>query len=282
MTLGGSASESAARAWSRAARARARAADCEEAAARQELLAERTGREIHRETAAGLRRMAGCHRSAARIHESFARRMVGWSEKDGDRPLFMTGVAEACGARSAALTLIGADQSQLAVAASDQPSRAAQELEFLLGEGPAIEATRVLRPVYATGAAVGRRWPEYAAGLAALGLTSVAALPLQSTESCIGALAVFDAHPGLLTSPVFIGVADALTSTVLLSPDPEPDLYGDTDHRAAVHQAAGMVSVQARCSVPDALDLIKARAFADGQSTQEVAARVVGGEITLT
>jgi hypothetical protein len=46
-------------------------------------------------------------------------------------------------------------------------------------------------------------------------------------------------------------------------------------HRAAVHQATGMVSVQAGVPIGDALALLQAHAFADGRSISGVAADVV-------
>ena len=41
--------------------------------------------------------------------------------------------------------------------------------------------------------------------------------------------------------------------------------FGLTDDQAIVHQAAGMVSAQCRRGIGDALALLRARAFADGQ-----------------
>jgi hypothetical protein len=52
-------------------------------------------------------------------------------------------------------------------------------------------------------------------------------------------------------------------------------------HRAAVHQSAGMVSVQARVSVDDALVLIRAYAFAEGQPVGTVAVEIVAGRLRL-
>jgi hypothetical protein len=52
-------------------------------------------------------------------------------------------------------------------------------------------------------------------------------------------------------------------------------------HRAVVHQAAGMVSVQASVSVDDALTLIRAYAFAEGNALGMVATDVVEGRLRL-
>ncbi|WP_240044944.1 hypothetical protein [Streptomyces alboflavus] len=149
MTTGDGSAEQAA-AWRRAARARERARIAEEAAERYDRKAAESGRDVHRQIAAMLHSTAGCHRSSARLQEAFAHNLTGWEQGRGIRPRFMTGVAEACGTRSAALTLVDADQSQLAVAASDEPARVAQDLEFMLGEGPTRDATTGRRLVFAS------------------------------------------------------------------------------------------------------------------------------------
>ncbi|CAM5521542.1 ANTAR domain-containing protein OS=Streptomyces alboniger OX=132473 GN=CP975_27945 PE=4 SV=1 [Streptomyces alboniger] len=125
------------------------------------------------------------------------------------------------------------------------------------------------------------RWPGYGPGLAALGITSVAAVPLGTGDSCIGALAVFDPRPGLAETACLTEVAAALTRIVLLGPDADPELYGGTNHRESVQQAAGMLSVRLGCRVDDALALIKARAFAEEMSPETVARRVVRGDLHL-
>ncbi|WP_369237683.1 ANTAR domain-containing protein [Streptomyces sp. R21] len=265
----------------RAAHARERAERELIAAARQERLAERTGLALHERLALLHRRSARCHSTAAELQESYALMLARGEDGHGAPPRFMTGVAEACGTSSAALTLVGADDSQLAVAASDEPARAAQELEFVLGEGPARDAAAHCAMVRATGARLRERWPGYAAALVELGITKVVAVPLRlpQRQNCVGSLTVFDPRP--CPTRTFVDVADALTRDVLLGPHATPDLYGGTDHHAVVHQAAGVLSVQAGCPVPDALELIKARAFSAGEPVHEVAERIVRHELRL-
>jgi AmiR/NasT family two-component response regulator len=52
-------------------------------------------------------------------------------------------------------------------------------------------------------------------------------------------------------------------------------------HRAIVHQATGMVSVQAAVSIPDAVVMLRAYAFAEDRPISDVAAAVVGGDLRL-
>ncbi|GAA3789247.1 hypothetical protein GCM10022403_024540 [Streptomyces coacervatus] len=239
-------------------------------------------RSVHLRIAALHRSTAACHDISARLQSDYVARFGKWAGAGNTpRPMFMTGVAAACGTRSAALTLVGATLDQLALAASDEPSRSAQELEFLLGEGPARDATAEIRPVSATGPALAERWPGYGPAVTELGIAEVAAVPLSLAGVCVGALAVFDPAPGLVGSGTFREVAEALTESMILNPDGDPGLYGAVDLRALVHQATGMVSEQLDCSVTDALELIKAHAFAEGVSAHTVADRIVRRELRL-
>ncbi|MFE7174574.1 GAF domain-containing protein [Streptomyces sp. NPDC057616] len=236
--------------------------------------------DMHLRMAAIHRRTAACHLTAARLQDDYVARLVRWAvHPDARMPRFMAGVAEACGTRSAAVTLIGASLDQLALAASDEPARAAEELEFLLGEGPARDATSELRPVLADGPALLERYPGYGPAVAELGIKAVAAVPLSVSGTCVGALAVFDPEQGVADADTFDGVAEALTRSVILGPDGDPALYGATDMRAEVHQAAGMVSVHLECPVADALQLIKAHAFAEGVAAHSIAERILSGEL---
>ncbi|WP_030017230.1 ANTAR domain-containing protein [Streptomyces monomycini] len=265
----------------RAARARQRAEHAVVCAEQQEILAASAGGDLHLHLADAYRRSAECHLSSARLQDAYADRLSAWHGDETSRPRFMTGVAEACGTTSAALTLMGSDHDQLSVASSDASARAAQDLEFVLGEGPAHDASVGGCLVSAAGRAIESRWPAYGPALASLGIREVLTAPLRAEGSCIGALAVFDPGGGTAAADTLTVIADALTRTVLLGPDADPELYEDADHRDCIQQAAGILSVQAGCRVQDALAMIKARAFADGQPPDAIAEQIVRGTLKL-
>ncbi|MDQ1448311.1 MAG: hypothetical protein QOC79_1282, partial [Actinomycetota bacterium] len=52
-------------------------------------------------------------------------------------------------------------------------------------------------------------------------------------------------------------------------------------NKAVVHQASGMVSVQAAVSVPDAVVMLRAYAFAEDRPISEVATEIVDGVLRL-
>ncbi|MER5885201.1 ANTAR domain-containing protein [Streptomyces sp. NPDC001941] len=269
-------SASAAIAWRRAARARERAARAQETADQYVRRAADTGKAFYEQMAASYQKMAECHLSSAGLQESYARRTGLWTPGEGGPPRFMTGVAEACGTRSASLALLGSDRDELCVAASDAAARAAQDLEYTLGEGPVRDAAAGLLTVTAAGPELAERWPVYGPALGALGFSRVVSVPLSTEGACLGALAVFDPRPGLAESGVFGEIADALTRTVLLGPDAEPDLYGGAEHRDVVHQATGVLMERLGIPAADGLALLKARAFASGEPIEQLAREIAG------
>ncbi|MYT70673.1 MULTISPECIES: ANTAR domain-containing protein [unclassified Streptomyces] len=281
MDLGGDPPDQAALAWQRAARARERADRASLLAERYESLSGRLADAAFRRLAEMHHGTASRHRDAAELLEAHARRAGQWSRGEGPPPFFMTGVAEACGTESVAVTLVDHERNQLVTASSDQPAREAQDLEYILGEGPVQDAVVARAPVAASGGALSGRWPGYGPAVAALGIARVVAVPLEAPGECIGALAVFDPHPATASTALFSRIADALTRSVLLGGDAGPGLLGGIDRRAVVHQAAGVVAVQLDCSIGDALELVKARAFADGRSIGDVAADIVDRQLDL-
>lgn len=80
-----------------------------------------------------------------------------------------------------------------------------------------------------------------------------------------------------------LAFADAATQVVLHLQDQmpldeglHPDLAGHED-RSVIHQATGMVTVQAAVMLAEALLLLRARAFSSGRTLQQVAHDVVTG-----
>jgi hypothetical protein len=195
-------------------------------------------------------------------------------------------VAQAAHAGSAAVTLFGPDLAETLSVGSDGTARAAQDLEFTLGEGPARDTMTRQRSVYARGTALGRHWPTYGPAIERLGIRAVAAVPVQVTGVPLGAMTFFDPAERADVNGLRV-VADTVAA-MLLPDDPvvaglDPDnILAEADLRAVVHQATGVVSVQHNCAIPDALALIRARAFADDRTIESVATDIVQRTLRLT
>jgi hypothetical protein len=176
-----------------------------------------------------------------------------------------------------------------AVWASDSACLAAEDLQFTLGEGPALDAFRsaapALEPSLAHAAA---RWPFFAPAALGLGVRAAFSFPLQVGVIGLGALNLFRDTPGF---PSDDELADALVLADVVTED-LIDLqalgelhWGPSDHlgqRARVHQATGMVSVQIDSDMSSALACIRAFAFANEMTIFDVANQVLARTLRLT
>lgn len=270
-----------AQAW--ATREESRAVRAAEIADRHEHLAEQaspTLQALHLNMADIHRGMERRHRAAARMHTDYTDRLTARAAM----PTLMAAVATAIGAQHVGLTVLGTDRTEALTMASDSVATEAQDAEFTLGEGPAHDVTSGGAPVVADESMLPARWPHFAPQVARLGVRSVIAAPLTTTNGCFGALTVFD--PGAQDRPVAMlrAVADALVNTTLLVEETDAiavPLLAGVDSRAVVHQAAGMVAVQLGCTATDALAALRARAFAEDRPITALATEVVRRKLRL-
>ena len=188
----------------------------------------------------------------------------------------------------AAISLMAPAHSQSVASAFDGRGRAVQNLEFTLGEGPALDA-------YAQGVPVlvpdvrsrARWWPQFSTAVAAMGVEAVFALPLVTHAASIGVLVLYRDEAGVLDEKALddaLEVADLVTQLVLVmqceaATESVAWALGASDHRAVVHQATGMVAVQINSDVEEALVRLRAYSFAVDQPIREVAVDVVTGNL---
>jgi hypothetical protein len=189
---------------------------------------------------------------------------------------------------AAGLTLM--TKSQLgAVWASNKLAETVEDLQFALGEGPALDAygfgAPALEPSLVSGSA---RWPFFSPQAVDLGVQAAFSLPLQIGVIRLGALNLFRREPGLLSKDQ---LADALVLADVTTQDmidlqaqgslhwPLSDRFGG---RARVHQATGMVAAQIDSDMTSALARIRGYAFANEISIFQVAEGVIARRIRLT
>jgi hypothetical protein len=200
----------------------------------------------------------------------------------------MDAVVAAIGMPSAAVILLADEQWEVVVAASDATARAAHDLEFVLGEGPAHLAAACGQTAQVTGTALGDRWPQYGPAVARLGVRAVIAVPLLPSTG-LGAVCAYSSQPAISRDAAMaaIRIADALPPTLArvlrgswtADGIAELPLFGEAGFPAVVHRAAGMVSLQCGCEITDALALLRARAFSAGRPAEEIAAGILRGEL---
>jgi hypothetical protein len=175
--------------------------------------------------------------------------------------------------------------------ASNPTAHRVEELQFTLGEGPCHDAVRSGVPVFAPNlsgdttdqadAALQARWPAFTPEVMHLGVKAIFGLPLRIGSTSLGAFDLYRQSSGPLSEDQIAharSVADE-TSSALLDLDPTVRNGGDEGARAAyhwvVHQAAGMLTQQLRVPVDQALVQLRATAFAEGRSVDQIADDVV-------
>jgi GAF domain-containing protein len=210
----------------------------------------------------------------------------------GDPPLtqLCRAAPELTGVSGAAVILMSAGESGAIVEVSDPDTAAVEDLHFVLGEGPCLEAYDTDRPVLVPDLAADDRWPEFAREAVRLGARAAFAVPLRLGAIRLGALWLYRDRPGPLTDDqtvVVLDLADLATNLVLdlqLGAPADalgPVLDGNWTHRAVVHAATGMVAAQLATTLGDALARIRAHAFADGASIYAVAVEIVERRLRL-
>lgn len=169
---------------------------------------------------------------------------------------------------------------------------AVQELQLELGEGPCVDAWSRGEPMLEPDLAepVNVRWPTFAQAAVEAGVRAVFAYPLHIGAIRIGVLVLYRDRPvGLEVEEAAraLVLADVASQVVLaLQAGAAPDsvhglLAAEPPHWAQVHQATGMVSAQLGVSMDEAFVRLRAHAFADRRSLQEVSRDVVARRLRL-
>jgi hypothetical protein len=185
------------------------------------------------------------------------------------------------------LALMTDSGHQGVIAASDRSARLVEDLQFTLGEGPCLDASRsrvpVLLPDLARTAA--SRWPGFGPAALDAGIAAIFALPVQVGAIRLGVLDLYRNISGPLEDDDLaqaLAYADAALVTLLhlqdqVSPDSDlhPQVSQPLDDRAEIHQATGVISVQASITLIEALLLLRAHAYSADRPILEVARDVM-------
>ena len=135
-----------------------------------------------------------------------------------------------------------------------------------------------------------RRWPAFSPAAVQAGARAVFGFPLRVGAVRLGALNLYRDRPGPLSGDQHadaLVVADVAARWVLeAQAGAPPDMVAEeleigADFHFAVHNAAGMVSVQEGISVTEALIRLRAYAFGSERLLAEVAGDVVARRLRL-
>ena len=204
--------------------------------------------------------------------------------REGIRPACESAVA-AADVDGGGLALLSSRGVRSVVFTSDDVSRALEELQIDLAEGPCIDAAVDRVPVMAADLQemkrdFAARWPFFLPRIDVLGVRGIFAFPLLVGPMVLGTLELYRRARGLLDEAQVLATVqstDELGRTILdLS---EPAGFADMGGPGVfVHQAAGMVMVQIDGSIEEAMAYLRARAFVEGVSLVELSAAVVRGD----
>ncbi|KQY24809.1 hypothetical protein ASD16_04770 [Cellulomonas sp. Root485] len=190
------------------------------------------------------------------------------------------------GADGGAITLASTRPERLTVSTSNGTSARIEDLQDVLGEGPGQEAYREGRIVvtHVDGARGGPfpMFTELAGDIA--GPLTVWAIPMHPGGATIGVITLYRSGGTLdesLDDAQFL--ADAVGAALLddTTTTGHTPFAAWTD-RARVHQATGMVVAQLAIAPEDALAILRAHAFAENASLDQIARAVVDRELNFT
>jgi hypothetical protein len=192
----------------------------------------------------------------------------------------LTGVS-CCG-----VTMVAAGSQSVTAHASDERARAVEDLQHTLGEGPGVAASESGAAAFVPdlenlGDLSFERWPTFAKEAVDLGVQAAFAFPLLLGTSSVGALSLYRTECGSLSEEgvqhgwvTAEAVALTLAGSGSGSGSTAPPTIDQMDPMR-VHQAAGMVMVQLGVPIDLALLRMRAAAYSEGLSVDELAEAIV-------
>ncbi|WP_280293979.1 GAF and ANTAR domain-containing protein [Nocardia abscessus] len=214
------------------------------------------------------------------------------------------------GADGAAVAVLGGNsQARELVYATDAIAQQVDELQFVVGEGPCVEAYRSdQRQIWPdlTSAEAATRWPAFAGEALALGVRAIFAFPVPGVRRSVGVLELYRGQPGGLgeverdsgdACAVAVGRAlradwnrrvgaldgigglDEVVDTAVEQAG--FDGVEDEFSRAVVFNAVGMVAVQLAVPADQGLARLRAYCYAEGRAISDVAADIVARRLSL-
>ena len=196
------------------------------------------------------------------------------------------------GVSGAGVMLMSGDIPRGSLCTTDDVSQLIEELQYTLGEGPCLDAyqqdTVVSEPDLADPAA--HRWPSFTPPAVQAGVRAVFGFPLRVGRVQLGALNLYRDRPGPMSSDQYgdaLAVAAVAARLVLEAQAGAPpgavaeELEAGAEFHFAVHNAAGIVSVQETISVTEALVRLRAYAFSSDRPLDEVAQAVIARTLRL-
>ena len=212
------------------------------------------------------------------------------------------------GADGAALAILTrSSRSRELVYASDTVAHQLDELQYTIGEGPCLDAYLYDRPQFfpeLDDVAQTSRWPTFAADATRLGVRALFALPVPDGQRPMAVLELYRRTAGALAAAEYASAAAcaaAIGRRLQSNWDEYVSDFGSADMaidaaatagegdgesaegftRTQVHVAGGMVAVQLGVDADEAVDRLRAYAYACGRPVSSVAADIIARRLEL-
>jgi hypothetical protein len=192
----------------------------------------------------------------------------------------------------AGVMLMSGDVPRGSLCSTNEVSQLIEDLQYTLGEGPCVDAYQhdwaVAEPDLAD--PVARRWFAFSPLALQAGARAVFGFPLRVGTVRLGALNFYRDQPGPLSSGQHadaLVLADVTARWVLEAQAGAPPgtvaqaLELGADFHFAVHNAAGIVSVQLGISIAEALIRLRAYAFGHDRLLSDAAEDVIARRLRL-
>ncbi len=225
--------------------------------------------------------------SATRVNQILTDLLSGRGHEGSLAQRLCVACAVAVPVDDAAMALLTTRGSAGLVGATSERARAMEDLQLVTGEGPCVDASRLRRPVLEPELrrTAPTRWLGFAPAALEAGVGAIFAFPLQVGGIRLGVLDLYRTAAGPLDDDGLsraLSYADAAVLVLLHLQDQTPldgglppDLAAASTQQFHVHQATGMVAVQAGVGLTEALLLLRGRAYSSGRSIVGVAGDVL-------
>lgn len=205
----------------------------------------------------------------------------------GRTEVFVHACADALGVDGVCLSLCADGGVREIVVTTDLYATRLETLSSTLGEGPAHDSLAMGAPVLVgqlSAHAERSRWPSFSLAALELGVAAVFAFPLQVGAVGVGLLSLHRRSHGDLTEAQ-AGEARSWQGAALSlilheqeasdGPALPESLAPRWSTSSVVHQATGMVMVQLGTDVRSAFATLRARAYGDGVTLEDIARDIV-------
>lgn len=228
-----------------------------------------------------------------RVHQILATLFDGDRGNDTLPELLCAACLDALPVSGVGLALMTDTRHEGVVAATDGPARIMEGLQYTLGEGPCVDASREGRPVLQPDLAQTGpgRWPIFGPAMLDAGIAAIFALPLHVGAIRLGVLDLYgDTSGGLDDEQLAVALAFADAAVIVLlhlqnqvrpGDGLHPDLIDSSGWQSEIHQSTGFIAVQAAVGLAEALLILRARAFADNRPIVDVARDVLARKLTF-